>query len=176
MNLTRTHTTLASLIAAGALLAVPATGQAVKQGKGKQARGAQSCEKAHKAAFAARGTLVSVVADDPATPGSEATVTVKVTSANRPARRSGELADQDAAKPGVQAKGATFTVAAGDAYRLRLRGYEGSDTPSEGDKVKIAGRIARTPRKCAPAGTSVADRLGAVDVRRVAIADRDADA
>lgn len=181
MNLTTKHTrTFAPLVLAGALLAVPATGQAAKpgdKGKGKPSKSASSCaKKAHNVGFSVGGTLVSVTADDPATPTSEASITLKLTSANRHARKSGDIADQDAAKKGVQAKGAEFTVAAGDAFTLKLNGYEGTDAPSVGDKVKVNGKIALTKKKCAPAGTSTADRYGAIDVRKVTISDRDPDA
>ena len=57
-------------------------------------------------AYQVGGTLESVTLDDPATAGNQATITLKVTSANMHARRSGELADQNAAKKGVQVKGA----------------------------------------------------------------------
>jgi hypothetical protein len=168
--------TLAALATAGMLLAVPATGLAkmrhdTSKGKGKAAR----CANPHSVGFAVGGTLVSVTPDDPATPASEATVTLTLTGANRHARKSGDIVDQDPAKKGVQPKGFVFTVPAGDAYSLRLRGYEGTDTPSVGDKVRVRGRIAVTKPRCAAPGTSVADRYGAIDVRRVTIGDRDPD-
>ncbi|MDX6691193.1 MAG: hypothetical protein QOG15_2650 [Solirubrobacteraceae bacterium] len=161
---------IASLVAAGALLAVPAIGQAAKSAKAK------NCTTPHSVAFSVGGKLVSVTPDDPATPASEATVTLKLTSANRHAKKSGDIADQDPVKNGVQVKGAEFTVPAGDAFLLKLNGYQGTDTPSVGDKVKVKGKIALTKKQCAPAGTSTADRYGALDVRKVTIADRDPDA
>jgi hypothetical protein len=177
MTLSKTHRTVASLITAGCMLSVPAAVQAAKPaGKVKAPKAAKSCERQHKAGFVVHGALVSATADDPATAASEATVTLTVKSANAAARRSGDIADQDAAKPGIQVKGATYTVAAGDAYVLKLRNYEGTDTPSAGDRVTVLGTIAVTKKHCAPAGTSVADRLGATNVRRVTIADRDPDA
>ncbi|HTN23668.1 MAG TPA: hypothetical protein VL120_06740, partial [Solirubrobacteraceae bacterium] len=107
---------------------------------------------------------------------SEATVTLTVLHGNSAAKRSGDIADQNATKPGTQIRGAEFTVPAGDAFVLKLHGYQGTDTPSVGDRVKVNGRIARTSKKCATAGASIADRLGAIDVRRVTISDRDPDA
>jgi hypothetical protein len=173
--------TLAMVVAAGALLAVPASGLAAKRadmgkpaGNGKPAT-KRGCAKTHNVGYVVSGTLVSAVADDPLTPASEATVTLTLSNANRHARRSGDIVDQDATKPGIQPKGFTYTVAAGDAYKLKLNGYEGTDTPSPGDRVHVIGRIPLTKPRCAVAGTSVADRYGAVDVRRVRIADRDAD-
>jgi hypothetical protein len=160
----------AALVAAGALLAIPAIGHAAKPA-GK----AKNCTAAHKVGFSVNGTLVSVTPDDPATSASEATVTLKVHSANRHAKKSGDIADQDAAKKGVQVKGAEFTVPAGDAFTLKLNGYQGTDTPSVGDKVRVKGNIALTKKKCATAGTSTADRYGDINVRKVTIADRDPD-
>lgn len=171
--------TMVSLVAAGALLAIPAVGQATgnsNKGKGKSKSHTANCAKQHKATFVVHGTLVSVALDDPATPASEATVTLKVTSANAHAGKSGDIADQNAARKGVQVKGAMLTIAAGDAYALKLKGYEGTDTPSLGDRVKVQGKTALTKKKCAPAGTSTADRYGVTDVRTVRISDRDADA
>jgi hypothetical protein len=172
---------IASVIAAGAMLAAPAAALAHKpgdhanKGKTKAQKSAAACAKTHDVGFSLRGTLVSVAANDPATPANEATVTLTIASANHHARQSGDIADQDATRRGVQVRGATFTVPATDAFNLRLRGYEGTDTPSVGDAVKVNGRIARTKRHCAPAGTSTADRYGAIDVRRVTLRDRDAD-
>jgi hypothetical protein len=167
----KTARTIATLAAAGALLALPATALAAKGGQGK----ANGCAKTWTVAYQLGGTLVSSTADDPATPASEATVTLTVTSANNHARNSGEIADQNADRKGVQVKGATYTVAAGDAFTPKLNGYEGTDTPSVGDKVKVSGRVALTKKRCAQAGTSTADRYAAPDVRRVTISDRDAD-
>ena len=167
--------TITAMVAAGALLAAPAAGLAAKgenKGKGK----AKSCAKAATVGYQVKGTFVSAVADNPATPASEASVTLTVTSANSHAAKSGEIADQNATKKGVQVKGATYTVAAGDAYTLKLNDYEGTDTPSVGDRVKVSGRIKVTKKACAPAGTSTADRYAAPDVKRVTISDRDADA
>ena len=64
---------------------------------------------------------------------------------------------------------------ADDAYTVKLNGYETPDTPSVGDKVQVVGKIALTKKRCAPAGTSTADRYAAPNVRKVTISDRDAD-
>jgi hypothetical protein len=164
----------AAMVAAGATIAAPVTGAVAKDnhGKGK----AKRCAKVSTVAYQVSGTLVSATADDPATPASEASVTVLVTSANSHARKSGEIADQNATKKGVQVKGATYTVAAGDAFTVKTDGYEAPDTPSVGDRVKISGRIPLAKKKCVPAGTSTADRYGAPDVRKVTLSDRDPDA
>jgi hypothetical protein len=170
---------MTSAIAAGALLAAPGAALANHGHNAdttKPNKGAAACAKTHGVGFSVLGTLVSMTADNPATPASEATVTMSVLAANHNARRSGDIADQDATKPGIQVRGATFTVPAGDAFKLRLRGYQGADTPSPGDLVKVNGRIARTKARCAAPGTSVADLFGAIDVRTVTIHDRDPDA
>ncbi|HUR86973.1 MAG TPA: hypothetical protein VMY78_16695 [Solirubrobacteraceae bacterium] len=171
----------ASLVAAGSLLAVPAIGQAAKSdthGKsGTHSESTKSCTKAHARGFSLSGTLVSVVADDAATTDvNEGAIKLLITSGNAAAKRSGDIADQDADRKGVQIKGAEYTIAGADTFSLRLRGYEGTDTPSVGDRVKVNGRIAIAAKKCVPAGTSLADRLGAVDIRKVTISDRDPDA
>ena len=167
--------TLGSLVAAGALLAVPASGLAAKPATTAKPAKANAC-KVHAAPFNVSGTFVSGSADDPMTVANEGTVTFTITAANSHARKSGEIADQDLVKKGVQVKGATMTVPTTDAYVLKLNGYEAPDTVSVGDRVKVHGKIALTRKRCAPAGTSTADRYGAVDVRKVTISDRDADA
>jgi hypothetical protein len=175
----KTTRTLATLAAAGSLIAAPAVAQGAHKdshGKGKSGAShgkgkAKHCAKAHKVGFSVRGTLVLFTADDPGTKDvNESSVTLKVTGANHNARVSGDIADQDATKDGTQVEGATYTVAGED---VKLNGYEGADTPSVGDKVKVNGKITRTKKNCAPAGT---DRYGAVDVRKVTISDRDQDA
>jgi len=150
---------LVLLIAAGALLALPATGGANGQGAGKR------CEKTPKVGYTVSGTLVSMTADS---------VTITVTEANGHATKSGEIADQDAGTEGVQVAGATYTVS-GDPYKLVLEGFSGADTPSPGDAVQVIGKVARTKKKCAPEGTSVADRYATPDVRKVVITDSDPD-
>ncbi|MBA3748149.1 MAG: hypothetical protein H0W96_11765 [Solirubrobacterales bacterium] len=174
MNFTHMNTrTFVSLAAAGALLAVPATGLAAKPAtKGKPAK-ASAC-KMKKVAYNVGGTFVSATIDDPLTTAvNEASVTLKVTSANSHVAKSGEIADQDATKEGVQVEGATITISATDAFTLKLNGYVAPDAPAAGDKVKVHGKIALTKKRCALAGTSTADRYGAVDVRKVTISNRE---
>jgi len=161
-----------------ALLALPASGIAGNgHGNGDGNGSASSCAKTKKVGYSVRGTLVSYTADDPATAGvNEAVVTMTVTGANSHARKSGELADADMAKPGVQVKGGTYVAtAAEDSFTVKLTGYEGTDTVSPGDKVKVTGRIPLTRKSCAPDATSVADRYGAPNIRKLKIADRDPD-
>jgi len=169
--------TIATLTAAGALLALPATGLAAKAGPSAAAKGkAKSCATAKKLSYRVSGTLESITLDDASTPADEGSVTLKVTSSNEHARRSGEIADQNAARKGVQVKGATITVSATDAFTLKLNGFEGTDTPSVGDRVRVSGRIAVTKKHCAATGTSTADRYAEPNVKTVTISDRDADA
>ena len=177
----KTTRLLVTLTATGALLALPVASQADPgKGKGKgqtksQQGASKRCAKTPKVGYSVSGTLVSLTGDDPATPANEGTVTITVTGANAHARNSGEIADQNATAKGVQVAGATYTVPTTDAYTLTLEGYEGADTPSAGDEVHITGKIPVTKKKCAPSGTSTADRYGAPDVRRVTVADRDPD-
>lgn len=177
------HTrTITGVVAAAALIAAPAAGLAARGGHHGHGHGtthakAKSCTKnAHSVGYQVRGTLVSYTADDAATPAGEATITLNVTAANRHAATSGAIADQNAAKRGVQVKGAILTVAATDAFVLKLNGYAGTDAPSAGDRVKVSGSIKLTKRACAPAGTSTADRYLEPDVNKVTVSDRDVDA
>ena len=171
--------TAAGLVAVGALLAAPAGGLAAKGGNSESAKSkAKNCTtKTVSVGYQVKGTFVSAVADNPATTAvNEATITLKVTGANSHAAKSGEIADQSATQKGVQVKGATITVAATDAFTLKLNGYEGTDTPSVGDMVKVSGKIKLTKKNCAPAGMSTADRYGTPDVKTVTMTDKDADA
>ncbi len=161
--------TIASLAAAGALLAVPAVGQAhhkADHAKGGNGGGAsKNCAKKATVnkGFVVKGTLVSFGAGAPA--AGDETVTITVTKMNRHARRSG-LTDVDSAAPGTQ-----YTLTGAN---VQLSGFDGpTDTPSAGDRVRIVGKVAVTRKKCAPAGTSLEDRYGDVDVRRVKIVDAD---
>src|ERR671925_1239775 len=101
------------LLAALVLAATPAVAEAGK-GKGKS-KGKSGSHCTVKRGFTVRGTLESFTADDGSTQADEEEITITVTGANRHARRSGELADQDASKPGVQVKGATYSVS-GDPF------------------------------------------------------------
>jgi len=172
--------TFAGLVAGGALLALPVPGLATPgngNGNGNGQGSGHSCAHAKKVGYSIRGTLASYTADDPATTDvNEAVVTMTITGANKHARKSGEVADQDATKPGVQVKGGSYAVtAADDAFTVKLNGYEGTDTPSVGDKVKVNGKIPLTRKKCAADGTTVADRYGTPNVKKVTISDRDPD-
>ena len=151
---------LAVPIAAAVLLALPATGAA----------GPKRCNKTPQVGYTISGTLVSVAGDP-------ASVTLTVTEANSHATNSGEIDDQDSAQEGVQVAGDSYTVdGASDSFTLTLEGFEGADTPSPGDAVKVIGKVPRTKKKCAAAGTSEADRYGAPNVRKVVITDSDPDA
>lgn len=143
----KTVSRIAAVAVVAALVAAPATAVAAKGGQGK----AKSCQKTGTRGFQLTGALVSMTADS---------VTLEVTSANRHARNSGELV------------GETYTVPAGDAFVLKL-GDDGAAVPTPGDRVKVKGRIALTKKRCAPEGTSTADRYATPDVTRVTISDRE---
>ena len=125
----RTLRYVALLAAGGALLIAPVAVQAHhKSGHNKAQSKSKRCKKPHRVGFVVRGTLTSFTADDPATEANEGSVTVTVTGANKHARHSGELADQNATEPGVQVKGGTYTVS-DDRYRLRARRLRGRRGP-----------------------------------------------
>jgi hypothetical protein len=155
---------VALLIAAGTMLALPATGAAESK----------RCKKTPKVGFTVSGTLVSLTADDPNSEAFEGSATITVTEANGPATKSGEIADQDGATEGTQVAGATYAVS-GDAYKLVLEEFEAPDTPSPGDAVQIIGKAERTKAKCAPEGTTVEDRTATPDIRKVVVTDMDGD-
>ncbi len=150
--LTKTRS-FALLIAAGALLALPATSAAQPK----------RCNKTPNVGYVVVGTLESFTPDDPNTEAFEGAVTITVTEANGHATKSGDAV-----------VGESYTVS-GDAFKTVLEGFEGADTPSAGDAVTIIGKVPRTKAKCAPDGTSVADRYGDADVRKVVITDSDPD-
>lgn len=141
----KTASRIVALAAVAALVAAPAGAFAAKGGQGK----AKSCAKSLTRGYQVTGTLVSWTDDS---------VTLTVTSANRHARNSGELA------------GETYTVATGDVLRL---GNDGAAVPSVGDRVKVKGRIAVTKKRCAAEATSLADRYAAPTVTRVTVSDRE---
>jgi hypothetical protein len=147
---------------ATALVVAPASALAAKGGQGKAQGKVKSCAKTLTRGYQVTGTLVSWTEDS---------VTVTVTSANRHARNSGELEDQDAERKGVQGVGATYTVPV-NADVLKL-GNDGSAVPSVGDRVKVKGRIALTKKRCASEETSLEDRYSAPNVTRVTISDRE---
>ena len=164
------------LLIAGAALALlaPATAMAKPDHKPHPNKNAGCKKPTVNKGFVVKGTLDSFTADNPATEANEESVTLTVTKANRHAKRSGELADQDASKPGVQVKGSTFSADGAtdpNGFKVKLVGYENGETPASGDKVTLVGKISVTKAKCAPTGTSTADRYGDVNVRKVKIKD-----
>jgi hypothetical protein len=153
------------LVAVVALAATPAISMAGPgKGKGKGKSGNHHC-KTLKRGFTLRGTLVSFNQGDVSVQGDE-DISITVTGANRHARRAG------------WEKGDTFSKS-DDAFKYKLVEFEPSEQPT-GDtpgntpeRVKIVGKIAYTKKKCAEPGTSLADRYGAVNIRRVTIKDLD---
>jgi hypothetical protein len=176
----KTARRLAVLVATCALLVAPPVGIANHkpghtQGPKSGQPNSKGCKKpATKVGFVVRGTLTSFTADIPATPANEASVSITVTGANRHARNSGELVDTDPSTPGTQVQGGPYIVSgATDPFQVKLVAFEVGETPAAGDAVKIVGKVARTKAKCAPQGTSLADRYGQVNVRKVVIHDAD---
>ena len=174
--------TIALLTAAGALLAVPAIGQAHRtgdqhnHGQGK-AKGKSGDRCVVNKGFVVKGTLTnlaSYVADDSATPINEANVPVTVTGANRHARRAGVDVGDTYTADGTPATPAT--VDNDDSFSVHLSGYEVGQTPPDGpslgDRVRIIGKVAVTKRKCEP-NASLEDRYDAVNIRKVKIVDAD---
>lgn len=159
---------IAALVVAAALMAAPASAVAVKGGQGKGKGKTKSCAKTATRGFQVTGTLVSLTKDDPLTEDSEGSVTLVVTAANRHARNSGELEDQNLDRKGMQVVGATYTVPAGDAFLLKLGDY-GTGEPAEGDRVKLKGRIGLTKKRCAAEGATADERYASPDVTRVAV-------
>jgi hypothetical protein len=170
---------LAAVTAGSALLVAPTVGWAHhKPGHTKGPEGRQEsklCKKpATNVGFVVRGTLTSFTADDAATTANEASVGITVTGANRHARNSGDLADTDPATSGTQVQGGAFTASASaDSFQVQLEDFEAAEAPASGDSVQIIGKIARTKAKCAAPGTSLADRYGDVNIRKVVIHDGD---
>jgi hypothetical protein len=176
----KTLRVLALLVAGGSLLVAPTVSQAhhkpghpggPKNGPDKS----QRCKKpATNVGFVVRGTLTSFTADNPTTATNEAAASITVAGANRHARNSGDLADVDPSTPGTQVQGGAFTVSAStDPFEVQLEDFEAGEAPAAGDMVTIVGKVARTKAKCAAAGTSVADRYGQVNIRKVVIHDAD---
>jgi len=177
--LNKTIRLLAVLVSA--LLAVPAVSLAHhKPGHTNGPQNGHShskrCKKpATNVGFVVKGALTTFTADDPSTtPANEASVSITVTHANRHARNSGELVDTDPSTPGTQVQGGPYTVSgATDPFKVALVGFGSGEAPVAGDLVTIIGKVARTKAKCAAPGTSLADRYGLVNVRKVVIHNAD---
>ena len=172
--------TIALLIAAAALLAVPAIGQAdhgsphgkangKSKGKGK-GKGKAGDRCVVRKGFVVKGTLVSYTPDGAAA-GNQETVTITVTGANRHARNSGDLNDSG---PQNALAGTQFTVPTSDEFDVQLTDYETGEAPGTGDRVRIVGKVPVTKKKCVTnPNTTLADRYGVVNVRKVKIVDAD---
>jgi hypothetical protein len=171
-TLTKRIQVLALLVAAGALLAVPAIGQASHKAGHTPGSKSKRCKKPTvNKGFVVKGTWVAYTADNPATEANEGTVTITVTKANRHARVSGELTDANPMLAGTQ-----YTVPTTDAggFKVTLSEYEAGETPGANDRVRISGKVAVTKKKCASAEQdTVAERYGAVNVKKVAFTEVD---
>lgn len=170
--------TMALLVATGALLAVPAIGQANNPVHGEhnhptgKAKGhGKSCAKKPTVnkGFVVKGTLVTYDAGAPA--AGDETVTINVTKMNRHAGRS-DLTDALPAD-GLQYKVSGVAGPDSDPFKVQLGGFEPNEIPGAGDKVRIIGKVAVTRKKCAAPGDTLADRYGKVNVRKVKIIEVD---
>ena len=149
--------TFALLLALAGLAAIPG---------GTASAANQSCKHPTVTrSFVVTGTLVSWNGN---------TVEITVRNANRAARNSGELEDQNPNRKGVQVRGGSYSVSdSSDSFNTYFSGYESGEQPAAGDKVRIRGRIAYTKKRCAPEGTSTADRYATPNVKRVRFIDAD---
>jgi hypothetical protein len=163
-------TRLVAALAAVSVVAAPVAADARRDNPNRANRGANSC-RPHHPVFEVTGTLQSYTADTAGTSANEAAVTMTIRNANRHARRSGELTDMNPNRRGLQARGGTFTVDNDDdVFPVRLFNFEPNETPAAGDRVRVSGRITLAKRRCSP-GTSLADRYGELNVKRVRIRD-----
>jgi hypothetical protein len=165
--LTKRIGSIALLAAAGVLAAAPAVAQATHNShhdpgaKSKGGEGSRGCDRTLSRAFVVKGTVVSFDGTD---------VEISVTGANRHARNSGDLQDQDLSTSGTQVSGDTHKSSAGtDSFTLVLSGYETGETPQVGDQVRMIGKIAITKKRCADEGLTIEARSTDVNLRRVHI-------
>ena len=151
------------VLAIGALAAAPIAGAEHKTDHSPGSK-SQTCKKPIvKKAFIVKGTLNK--------PPAGSTVDITVNRANRHARKSGEIADQDPATDGVQVSGADYVVDSAGAT-LKLSGYKAGENPEAGDKVRIIGKVPVTRRKC-DADATTDERYGAPNLKKVKIIDKD---
>ena len=164
--------TMALLVAAAALMVVPAIGEAHKTGSqhnhGK-AKGKNKNKCVVNKGFVVKGTWVAYTADNPATEANEGTVTITVTKANKHARVSGDLTDANPVLAGTQ-----YTVPTSDRFKVTLSEYEAGEAPGANDRVRISGKVAVTKKRCATAEQdTVAERYGDVNIKKVAFTEVD---
>jgi len=149
----KTH--MAVLLALGALAAAPLA-EATYQSNHDPGSKSQKCKKpTKKKAFVVKGTLDALV------PGTDPMVDITVTRANRHARNSGLVVKGDP----YMVNGATDP----GGFNLKLSGYEASEDPEAGDKVRIKGKIPVTKKKCPTSN----GRYGEPDIKRVKVIDKD---
>ncbi|MBA3299467.1 MAG: hypothetical protein H0U24_05230 [Thermoleophilaceae bacterium] len=107
--------------------------QSKSQGKSKGK--SKRCAKVRKVGFVVAGTFVRGTA---ATSGTPATVTLKVTRANR-----------HATKSGLVTVGMNFTAT---SSRIRYVNRTGPGDAQDTDKVKVVGKVTQLKRKCSAEG------------------------
>jgi len=163
-------TRITAVLAAAAVVAVPVAADAHKGGRHHGNHGKHGKHVVNKG-FVVTGNLKqNGFSPDTADPGNQAVVEITVKNANKHARRSGELGDQNASKKGVQVRGGTYKLDNDDDFfRVVRSGYEPGEEPGEGDKVRITGKIPYTRDK----SLTVSDRYGEPNIRRVKLVDSD---
>ena len=162
--------TMALLVAAAALMVVPAIGEAAHKPGHTPGSKSKRCKKPTvNKGFVVKGTWVAYTADNPTTQANEGTVTITVTKANKHARVSGDLTDANPALAGTQ-----YTVPTSDPFKVTLSEYEAGEAPGANDRVRISGKVAVTKKRCATAEQdTVAERYGDVNVKKVAFTEVD---
>jgi len=151
------------VLAIGALAAAPIAGAEHKTDHSPGSK-FQTCKKPTvKKAFIVKGILDA--------PPAGSTVDITVTGANRHARRSGEIADQDPTQRSEPISGADYMVDSAGA-KLKLSGYKAGEGPEAGDKVRIVGKISLTKKKCAEDGVTADERYGKPNLKKVKIIDQ----
>jgi len=163
-------TRISMLLAAASLAAVPVAAEAARGGhEGGHRGGKRTVNKSYVVTGKLKQDGFS--ADDPVTTSvNEAVVEITVKNANRHARRSGELEDQNTSRKGVQVKGGNYALDNDDdLFKVVLSGYEQGEQPAANDKVRIAGKIPYARDK----SLSLADRYGVPNIRRIKLVDSD---
>lgn len=139
-------TVLGAALAVGGVAAEAKPGaHAKKPAKAGKAKGyARKCAKPRKVGFVVKGAFVS---------GADKTVTLKVTKANRHARKSG-----------LVTVGENFTAV---ARKVRYVNSGGPADAEAGDKVRVVGKVTKLKKGCTASGFTPA-----ASVRKVTVLSR----
>jgi hypothetical protein len=162
-------TRITAVLATAAVMAVPVAADAHRGGRHHGNHGKRVVNKG----FVVTGNLKQngFSPDETSTTSvNESVVGTAVKNANKHARQSGELEDQNSSRRGVQVRGGTYKLDNdNDFFRVVRSGYEPGEQPGEGDKVRITGKIPYTRDK----SLKVSDRYGEPNIRRVKVVDSD---